>query len=318
MSFALYNADCFEWLESQPANSVHAVVTDPPYGLIEFSEKERGILRDGKRGGVWRIPPKLGGVERDPLPRFTILTDKEKEKLRDYMRDWGAALFPVIVPGAHVCVAGNPSLQYLVQSAMAEAGFEVRSAIMRLYVGFRGGDRPKLAEKEFPEVCVTPRGGYEPWMLFRKPISERTVADNLRRWGTGGLRRLSGEKPFPDVIPSARTPDVEANMSKHPTMKPQHLMRIVVRAMLPRGEGVILDTFAGSGSTLAAAEAVGYNSIGIELDKHYHDEAAELIPLLTKLYPGFVGDALEQPSTLIQAANLPKRQPKKTPQHSLL
>ena len=318
MTYALLNTDCFDWLASRHTHSVHAVVTDPPYGLIEFSEKERRILRNGYRGGVWRIPPKLNGVERDPLPRFTILGDQEKTKLREYMRDWGIALMPTLVPGAHVCIAGNASLQYLVQSAMAEAGFEVRSAIMRLYVGLRGGDRPKLAEKEFPDVCVTPRGGYEPWMLFRKPISERTVAENLRRWGTGGLRRLASEKPLPDVIQSTRTPDIEANLAKHPTMKPQHLLRILVRAMLPCGEGVVLDTFAGSGSTLAAAQAVGYESIGIELDAHYYEEAARLIPMLEKLYPGLIGDSLEQPSALVHATSMPRKQPKKSPQHLLI
>jgi site-specific DNA-methyltransferase (adenine-specific) len=43
----------------------------------------------------------------------------------------------------------------------------------------RGGDRPKNAEAEFPEVCVSPKGAYEPWMLFRKPIDTNTVAENL-------------------------------------------------------------------------------------------------------------------------------------------
>lgn len=318
MAYTLLNTNCFDWLASRQANSIHAVVTDPPYGLIEFSEKERGILRNEHRGGVWRIPPKLNGVVRDPLPRFTILSEMEKANLRNYMRDWAITLAPTLVPGAHVCIAGNASLQYLVQSAMAEAGFEVRSAIMRLYVGLRGGDRPKLAEKEFPAVCVTPRGGYEPWMLFRKPIAERTVAENLRRWGTGGLRRLAGEKPLPDVIQSTRTPDIEANLAKHPTMKPQHLLRILVRAMLPCAEGVVLDTFAGSGSTLAAAEAIGYESIGTELDAHYYEEATRLIPLLAKMYPGLTGASLEQPSALVEAANMPRKQPKCSPQHSLI
>jgi DNA modification methylase len=318
MTYSLHNADCFSWLANATENSIHAVVTDPPYGLIEFSEKERGILQNGHRGGVWRIPPKFDGAERDPLPRFTILSVDEKTKLREYMRDWGRAIYPVLVPGAHVCVAGNPSLQYLVQSAMAEAGFEVRSAIMRLYVGLRGGDRPKLAEKEFPDVCVTPRGHYEPWMLFRKPISERTVAENLRRWGTGGLRRLSGEKALPDIIQSSRTPDVEANLSKHPTIKPQHLLRILVRAMLPCSEGIVLDTFAGSGSTLAAAEAVGYDSVGIELDRHYYEEAIKLIPLLANVYPGLVGDSLDPPSVLVEGSKMPRKQPKRSAQHSLL
>lgn len=318
MAYSLHNADCFSWLANATENSIHAIVTDPPYGLIEFSEKERGILQNGHRGGVWRIPPKFDGAERDPLPRFTILSVDEKTKLREYMRDWGRAIYPVLVPGAHVCVAGNPSLQYLVQSAMAEAGFEVRSAIMRLYVGLRGGDRPKLAEKEFPDVCVTPRGHYEPWMLFRKPISERTVAENLRRWGTGGLRRLSGEKALPDIIQSSRTPDVEANLSKHPTIKPQHLLRILVRAMLPCSEGIVLDTFAGSGSTLAAAEAVGYDSVGIELDRHYYEEAIKLIPLLANVYPGLIGDSLDPPSVLVGGSKMPRKQPKRSAQHSLL
>jgi site-specific DNA-methyltransferase (adenine-specific) len=35
------------------------------------------------------------------------------------------------------------------------------------------------------------------------------------------------------------------------------------------GEGLVLDPFAGSGSTLAAAEAVGYESLGIEKDSRY-------------------------------------------------
>jgi DNA modification methylase len=318
MTYSLQNADCFNWLETAQENSIHAVVTDPPYGLIEFSEKERGILQNGHRGGVWRIPPKFDGAVRDPLPRFTILSDDEKNNLRAYMRDWGVALARVLVPGAHVCVAGNPSLQYLVQSAMADAGFEVRSAIMRLYVGLRGGDRPKLAEKEFPDVCVTPRGHYEPWMLFRKPISERTVAENLRRWGTGGLRRLAEDKALPDIIQSTRTPDVEANLSMHPTIKPQHLLRILVRAMLPCGKGIVLDPFAGSGSTLAAAEAVGYDSIGIELDQHYYEDAIKLIPLLAKVYPGLVGDTLDPPSAIVAATKMPRKKAKTTPQHSLI
>src|SRR3990172_5978233 len=98
MRYTLLNADCFSWLASTPANSIHAVVTDPPYGLIEFSEKERAILQNGHRGGVWRIPPKFDGVERDPLPRFTILSNLEKVKLREYIRDWAVALLPILVP----------------------------------------------------------------------------------------------------------------------------------------------------------------------------------------------------------------------------
>ncbi len=290
--YQIERTDCFEWLRSCPVRSVHAVCTDPPYGVLEFSKEELAKLRAG-RGGVWRIPPRIGGSNRDPLPRFTVLTDEQKQRLRDYFCDWGKLLSPILVPGAHVCVAGHPILQYHVQSAMAEAGFEVRPALIRLYYGFRGGDRPKNAEAEFPEVCVSPKGAYEPWMLFRKPIDAKTVAENLRRRKTGALRRLSPDKPLPDAIPSGRTPKCEEAISEHPCLKPQHFMRIVVRALLPLAEGTVLDPFMGSGSTIAAAISVGYNSIGLELDAAYFQLAQKAIPRLASLYPHFKGQKID-------------------------
>jgi site-specific DNA-methyltransferase (adenine-specific) len=163
---------------------------------------------------------------------------------------------------------------------------------MRLYFSFRGGDRPKNAEREFPEVCVTPKGAYEPWMLFRKPIAEKTVAENLRRWKAGGLRRLGPDRPLPDAIASGRTPEREEAVSDHPCLKPQHFMRIIVRALLPLGEGTVLDPFMGSGSTIAAADAIGYDAIGIELDKSYFQVAEHCIPQLAALYPDFTGENL--------------------------
>src|SRR2546427_6820263 len=290
--YQIFQADCFAWLRDCKPHSLHAVCADPPYGLVEFTEKEVSKLRAG-RGGVWRLPPTIGGSRRDPLPRFTVLTDGQKQALGGFFHDWSKLLWPALVPGAHVCVAGHPILQPLVQSALASAGYEIRPAIMRLYFSFRGGDRPKNAEAEFPEVCVSPKGAYEPWMLFRKPIDTSTVAENLRRWKTGALRRLSTDKPLPDAIPSGRTPKREEAISNHPCLKPQHFMRIIVRAPLPLGEGTILDPFMGSGSTIAAARAVGYTATGLELDSEYFRLAEKAIPRLAALYPEFKGQAID-------------------------
>lgn len=291
MAYEIHHGNSFEWLRQQPANSFHAVCTDPPFGIVEFLPREMDKLRAG-RGGVWRIPPAIGGSVRAPLPRFTILNDQERNHVRVYFRELGELLLPVLVPGAHVFLAGTPMLQFLVQAGMAEAGFEVRGAVMRLYRGFRGGDRPKLAETEFPEVCVTPRGTYEPWMLFRKPISEKTVAQNLRVWGTGGLRRLNADQPLPDIIQSGKTPVIEESIFDHPTLKPQHLLRILARSLLPTGKGRILEPFAGSGSTIAACAAIGYDCVGVEVDAEYYAALARNIPALAALYPNFRGDVL--------------------------
>ena len=65
--YSIYMADCFEWLAAAPANSVHAVVTDPPFGLVEYAPDELAKLKNGK-GGVWRMPPSFTGTA-DALSR---------------------------------------------------------------------------------------------------------------------------------------------------------------------------------------------------------------------------------------------------------
>jgi hypothetical protein len=119
------------------------------------------------------------------------------------------------------------------------------------------------------------------------------VAENLRTWKTGALRRLSVDKPLPDAIPSGRTPKREEAIADHPCLKPQHFMRILVRSLLPLGEGTVLDPFLGAGSTVAAADAVGYDAVGVELDAQYFTMAQKAIPRLAALYPGFHGQEFE-------------------------
>ncbi len=165
--------------------------------------------------------------------------------------------------------------------ALWTAGLERRGEIARLTMTLRGGDRPKAAHREFNEVSVMPRSMWEPWLVFRKPLEGR-VQDNLRHWKTGGFRRPNSNQPFGDVLHSAPTRKNERELAPHPSLKPQAFLRQVVRAVLPLGEGTVFDPFAGSGSTLAAAEAVGYASIGVEKDAYYFDIACRSIPRLVR------------------------------------
>jgi len=276
----LFNDDCFSWLKRQGENSIHAIVTDPPYGLQEYTPPQVQKLRDGK-GGVWRQPPSIGGSRRSPLPRFTVLNETHLKELRDFFFEWGKAVMPKLVPGANVVMASNPLLSHIVSGALAEAGLERRGEIVRLTMTMRGGDRPKNAEELFPDVSVMPRSQWEPWVLFRRPLEPgMRISDNLRKWHVGGFRRIDNEHPFGDVIKSAPTHPIEKKLSGHPSLKPQQFMRQIVRAVLPLGVGRVVDTFAGSGSTLAAAEAVGYESMGVERDASYFKSACEAMPKL--------------------------------------
>jgi site-specific DNA-methyltransferase (adenine-specific) len=278
----LWEGDCLTWLKKQPERTIQGVVTDPPYGIVEFLHEQKQKLRTGK-GGIWRIPPSFDGHQRNPLPRFTVLTADDLEYLSVFFENWARVLRPALVPGAHVIVACNPLISPYISMALSRAGLERRGEIVRLTMTMRGGDRPKNAHDVFDGVSVMPRSQWEPWLLYREPIETRTVADNLRKWKTGGLRRISETQPFGDVIKSHPTRRTEKQIANHPSLKPQSFLRAIVRAVLPLGEGVVCDPFAGSGSTLAAAESVGYRSIGVELDPAYVTVAARAIPALAAL-----------------------------------
>lgn len=89
--------------------------------------------------------------------------------------------------------------------------------------------------------------------------------------------RNAGLDGMPEKRPDDRTTNgmgtfeekgVAKQANHHPTVKPTELMRYLCRLITPPN-GIILDPFAGSGSTLVAATLEGFGSIGIEMTAEY-------------------------------------------------
>jgi site-specific DNA-methyltransferase (adenine-specific) len=97
----LIHADCIEWLGRVPENTFHAIVTDPPYGVKEYDFDQLEKRANGN-GGIWRIPPSFDGHVRAPLPRFTALDGRERERLRRFFIEWGRLAAHALRPGAHL------------------------------------------------------------------------------------------------------------------------------------------------------------------------------------------------------------------------
>jgi site-specific DNA-methyltransferase (adenine-specific) len=296
MSYDLYQENSFEVLEEEfEENSIHAVVTDPPYGVVEFQTANVEKMRDGK-GGVWRIPPEMNGSKRKPLPRFTTLTESDKDDLRNFFQTFGEAVERVLRPGGHIFLATTQLLMHEVSKQLDEAGLERRDVLVRETKTLRGGDRPKGSHDhpEYKNVSSMPRVYWEPWLLYRKPFDGR-LDENLEEWQTGGLRRESDDRPFTDLLGNGKTPKEETEIVKkahpggedeaeaHPNLKPQKLMRELCHAALPLQEGTILDPFMGSGSTVAAAHALNFDAVGIELDETFYEMAENAIPELAEV-----------------------------------
>jgi site-specific DNA-methyltransferase (adenine-specific) len=148
--------------------------------------------------------------------------------------------------------------------------------------------------------------------LCRKPLSEKTVAANVLKWGTGGINidgcRVGtdiGRFPanlihdgsqqvlelFPETnkdsaarffyCPKASKKDRDEG-NTHPTVKPTALMQYLCRLITPTG-GVVLDPYMGSGSTGKAAVKEGFSFVGCELDEDYYKIATARIEGLTNV-----------------------------------
>src|SRR5260370_19340627 len=155
----IIHVDCFEWIGKVPENSFHAIVTDPPYGVKEYDFDQLEKRADGN-GGIWRIPPSFDGHTRAPLPRFTALDSRERKRLREFFVEWAKLASHALRPGAHVFIATNAFIAQLLYAALVDGGLEFRGQLMRLVRTLRGGDRPKNAEKTFPDVSSLPRAAW--------------------------------------------------------------------------------------------------------------------------------------------------------------
>ena len=195
----ILHADCLEWMGRIPENSIHGIVTDPPYGVKEY-EFDQLEKRANGNGGIWRIPPSFDGSTRQPLPRFTALNQRERGQLSRFFKEWAAVSVHALRPGGHVFIACNSFLCQLVYGALVSGGLEFRGQVIRVVRTLRGGDRPKNAEEEYPQVCSMPRGNYEPWGILRKPIPPgMKVSECLKQFGTGGIRRLPEGLPLNEL-----------------------------------------------------------------------------------------------------------------------
>ncbi|MBI4184236.1 MAG: site-specific DNA-methyltransferase, partial [Proteobacteria bacterium] len=125
------------------------------------------------------------------------------------------------------------------------------------------GDATSAAEWEGWRVGNL-RPTFEPILWFTKPYKiGTTIADNVLSYGVGAHNEPAFAKYVerPDNVISCGLSDNEGGL--HPTQKPIRLMQALIE-LTTKPEHIVLDPFAGSGSTLVAAKLLKRQFIGIE------------------------------------------------------
>ena len=310
----IINGDCIEEMQKLIDQGVHvdAVVTDPPYHLQSIVDRfGKTSLSDNTKTSE-RARARGDGYARMSAGGF-MGQEWDGGDIAFRAETWRLA-WELLKPGGHLLAFSASRNYHRMAVAIEDAGFEIRDQMMWLY----GSGFPKshnigknvdktlgnVGKNEWEGWGTALKPAHEPIAVGRKPISESTVAKNVLKHGTGAINidasRVESDEDVEGRFPAnimhdglqqdwARffyCPKVSkkerGENNKHPTVKPQELMKYLVRLVTPKG-GTVLDPFMGSGSTGMAAKDLGFDFIGIEKSEDYFKICQERIEQINPL-----------------------------------
>lgn len=239
-------------------------MTDPPYG-IEHSQswdafgRERAYApRTGYRNKGLIKGYGRGGRSQD-VSRFHA---KANADFGLWCAEWCAEVARALKPGAYFAAFSSSRTIHRLACAVEDAGLEIRGQIAWKF-------KPGMPRAKGTALRVA----HDPLVLARKPLAEATSHQNAAVYGTGRLTETDGGYPS-DVLefPKERKP-----LKTDLPVKPLALTEYLVRLLCPEN-GIVLDPFAGSGTTGVAARKAGRRFLLIENDPEALKVASQRLP----------------------------------------
>ena len=282
----IVNADCIEHLKTVEDNHFDSVVTDPPYHLTSIAKRFTNSTeaKHGKDGSFQRLSKGFMGQEWDGGD-IAFTTDLWKEVYR------------TIKPGAVLLAFAATRNYHRMAVAIEDSGFEIFDMINWIYgTGFpkrknllkpahepivmarKGVNRSlNIDDCRIPlEENADPRlGGKGSWStdkskegVFKLGFEGKRITSNEKGRYPANIIHDGSEEEWSRYFYSAKASKKEKDGSNHPTVKPVSLMRYLVKLVTPK-DGLVLDPFAGTGTTGEACILEGRNYYLIEKTKEY-------------------------------------------------
>jgi adenine-specific DNA-methyltransferase len=302
----IYHSPCELVLPTLAASSCNLLATDPPYFRVKDEEWDRQwpsqrafliwlasltgewrrVLRANGSLYVFASPEMATAVERVVAKRFRVLNSirwykqdgwhqkTEKEALRAFLSPWESVVFAEQYGEAYedasralhkaVYAPIGRAVQKKREAASLSRGeIDAACSPSRKPTGLcyrweEGACLPTL--EQWVDLCRACGDGREYEDLRREYEDLRREYEDLRREFSLSPRSVwSDQWNFPTVQPYP---------GKHPCEKPVSMMEHIITTSTRPGD-LVLDCFAGSGSTLLAAKLSGRRAIGIEREEKY-------------------------------------------------
>ncbi|MCY4419305.1 MAG: site-specific DNA-methyltransferase [Cytophagales bacterium] len=272
--------DCRIGVPKIEDNAISLVLTDPPYFLDGMdsnwdTEKLKSRVKDGVIGS---------------LPVGMKFSTQQGQELHKFLRPMAKEWIRVLRPGGFCLVFSQNRLVHRTAIALEDAGFEIRDIMVWRYEGQAKAftqehfvRKRKISEQEKKRLIHKLGGRKTPQLkpqgemiVLAQAPREGTFVDNWDKWKTGLIdvqNPLVNPDQFPGtVIPVKKTRERYGHMTAKPVYLLQHLIRI-----FSAPKALVLDPFAGSGSTGVAAKREGRNFIGYEIEHEMAQSAQERI-----------------------------------------
>lgn len=279
----IYQGDSLTLVQQVESDSVHLILSDIPYGI---GEDDWDVLHKNSNSaylGSCEAQRKAGAVfqkRRKPINGWSKADRNIPKEYQEWCAKWASEWFRIVKPGATVFVFAGRRLSHRCVCAMEDAGFSFKDGLawiktqaphraQRLSVVFsRRGDIDSSERWKGWKVGNL-RPIYEPILWFTKPYKiGGTIADNVLQHGVGAYNESSFVKHTKEASNIIKCGLNKNESGFHPTQKSIRLMQTLIELVTSPGD-VVLDPFAGSGSTLVAAKQLNRKYMGIEIEQSY-------------------------------------------------
>jgi len=267
--------------------SVDLVLSDIPYG-IGFDEWD--VIHNNTNSALLGSSPaqkNAGAVFKKrgkPINGWSEADKRMPHEYQEWCALWAADCLRSLKPGGSAFIFAGRRFSHRCICAFEDVGFNLKDQIawLRAKAPHRAQRVSKVYERRSDQSSADEWAGwrlgnlrptFEPILWFVKPYPVgTTIADNVKKYSLGAFNQKSweelGVKPDNVVTDKFRT----GESGFHPTQKSIELMSKIISLVTVEGQ-LVLDPFAGSGSTLVAAKELNRRYLGFEANSEYVSRA---------------------------------------------